>query len=276
MTMASSSRSAIAASRAPQNRRAAVATATSTGWTSVGDCEIARRMSAVAVCCSSVSREIAVARLQLLEQAHVLDGDDRLVGEAGDQLDLLLREQLDIEPVEREDSEESPISHHGNRQERVGSQGVAKIHPSRIQGPRGHRQYGWFDAPWRPVPGPEPRPGRRGCSSRRAEARARSLWWATGAKDLPVEPPDDPLIGVAESRGVLHEGSQHRLEVEGRAADHLEDFAGRRLLLTRFRQELLELAPRDKSPPRLSRSGWLGSALRLLRDASRSPRPRSR
>jgi hypothetical protein len=105
MTTVSSSRSAIAASRAPQNRRAAVATATSTGCTSVGDCEIARRMSAVAVCCSSVSARSRFARLQLLEEAHVLEGNHRLVGKAGDQLNLLLRERTDTKPVEGEDSD---------------------------------------------------------------------------------------------------------------------------------------------------------------------------
>ena len=37
-------------------------------------------ISLVAVCCSSV--------LEFLEQAHVLDGDDRLVGEGFQELDL--------------------------------------------------------------------------------------------------------------------------------------------------------------------------------------------
>ena len=69
------------ASVAPQNRTAAFATASSTGCTSVGDCEIAVRISAVAVCCSS---DFA----QLGEQPHVLDGDDRLGGEGLQQLDL--------------------------------------------------------------------------------------------------------------------------------------------------------------------------------------------
>jgi hypothetical protein len=64
-----------------------------------------------------------------------------------------------------------------------------------------------------------------------------------GTKDLAVEPPDDPLIGVAESRRVLHEGLQNGLEIKGRAADQLEDFIGRRLLLARFGQAPLELAP---------------------------------
>ena len=37
--------------------------------------------------------QLARARLHLVEQAHVLDRDDGLVGEGGDQLDLLLRER---------------------------------------------------------------------------------------------------------------------------------------------------------------------------------------
>ena len=63
-----------------------------TGWTSVGELQMTRRISPVAVCCSSVSRQVAVARLQLLEQPHVLDGDDGLVGEGLEQLDLLVGE----------------------------------------------------------------------------------------------------------------------------------------------------------------------------------------
>ena len=46
--------------------------------------------SAVAVCCSSASREIAVPRLHLLEQPHVLDGDHSLIGEGLHELDLLV------------------------------------------------------------------------------------------------------------------------------------------------------------------------------------------
>ena len=38
-------------------------------------------------------REIARARLHLVEQPHVLDRDHRLVGEGGDQLDLLIGER---------------------------------------------------------------------------------------------------------------------------------------------------------------------------------------
>ena len=46
--------------------------------------------------------EIPVARLQLLEQAHVLDGDDGLVGEGLEQRDLLVREGIWLEASELE------------------------------------------------------------------------------------------------------------------------------------------------------------------------------
>ena len=44
--------------------------------------------SAVAVCCCSASLSSRGARLHLLEQPHILDGDHRLVGEGLQQLDL--------------------------------------------------------------------------------------------------------------------------------------------------------------------------------------------
>ena len=51
-----------------------------------------RRISLVAVCRSSDSLRSRVPRLQLGEQACVLDGDHRLVGEGLQELDLRLGE----------------------------------------------------------------------------------------------------------------------------------------------------------------------------------------
>src|SRR5262249_56795349 len=45
-------------------------------------------------------RQVAVAYVQLLEQAHVLDGDDGLVGERLHQLDLLVREGMNLPAVD--------------------------------------------------------------------------------------------------------------------------------------------------------------------------------
>ena len=40
----------------------------------------------------------ALLRLHLIEQPHILDRDHRLVGEGGDQLDLLVRERVRLCP----------------------------------------------------------------------------------------------------------------------------------------------------------------------------------
>ena len=42
--------------------------------------------------------ELAALVLDFLEQPHVLDGDHSLVGEGGDQLDLLVGEWLHLRP----------------------------------------------------------------------------------------------------------------------------------------------------------------------------------
>ena len=51
------------------------------------------------------SSQLARARLQLLEQAHVLDRDDRLIGEGLEQRDLLLGEGPDLHAPDRHDAD---------------------------------------------------------------------------------------------------------------------------------------------------------------------------
>ena len=55
-------------------------------------------------------REVGVARLELREQPHVLDGDDRLVGEGLEQLDVLVREHLGRAAADRDDSDEATVT----------------------------------------------------------------------------------------------------------------------------------------------------------------------
>ena len=45
--------------------------------------------SAVAVCCCKRLAQIVGALLHLVEQPNILDRDHRLVGEGGDEIDLL-------------------------------------------------------------------------------------------------------------------------------------------------------------------------------------------
>ena len=52
--------------------------------------------------------------------------------------------------------------------------------------------------------------------------------------DSPSRLRDVPHLGVAEPRGGLDERVEHRLQIEGRAADDLEHVAGRGLVFERF------------------------------------------
>ena len=85
--------------RLARPRRAATAFSASvsnTGWRSKVDRPITLSSSLVAVCCSSATPQLAVARLQLREQPHVLDRDHGLVGEGLEQLDLPLGEGTNL------------------------------------------------------------------------------------------------------------------------------------------------------------------------------------
>ena len=66
--------------------------------------------SAVAVCCCKRLLEVAGARLHLVEQAHVLDRDDGLVGEGLHELDLARREGARLAPHQREHAFDSAVA----------------------------------------------------------------------------------------------------------------------------------------------------------------------
>src|SRR4029453_17680938 len=86
--------------RAPQTLTPLWAIVSKTGWTSVGELPITRRISLIPAsrfnapltsACASVS---VILLLHLLEQARILDGDHSLIGKRGDELDLLGRKRL--------------------------------------------------------------------------------------------------------------------------------------------------------------------------------------
>jgi hypothetical protein len=62
-------------------------------------------------------RERPVLLLQLCEQAGVLDGDHRLVGEGHHQLDLPIGERFNPQLPHRDDADEHVLSKHGHRQD---------------------------------------------------------------------------------------------------------------------------------------------------------------
>src|SRR5437870_13824840 len=62
------------------------------------------------------SRQIAIARFQLLEQPHILDSDDGLVGEGLEQLDLLIREWRRSFPRDGNQTKGPVSAYHRNHQ----------------------------------------------------------------------------------------------------------------------------------------------------------------
>src|SRR5215472_16132020 len=61
--------------------------------------------------------QLTVARLQLREQAHVLDGDHGLVGERLQQLDLLLRKWFDDSSCDRDRPDGAALTKHRHGQD---------------------------------------------------------------------------------------------------------------------------------------------------------------
>ena len=94
---------------ASHSRAAFSATTSSTGWISVGELAMTPKISLVAVCCSK-------RLLEFLEQPDVLDGDDRLVGEGLEQLDLRRGEGAHLGATCAQCSNEFPLLTKGNDQ----------------------------------------------------------------------------------------------------------------------------------------------------------------
>src|SRR5215831_5903631 len=71
--------------------------------------------------------QVTVARLQLFEQTHILDGDNRLIGEGRYQLDLLLGERLDFISVQTENTDKDSFSEHWDSQDRPIAANLLKL-----------------------------------------------------------------------------------------------------------------------------------------------------
>jgi hypothetical protein len=174
--------------------------------------------------------EVGVLGLQLAEEARVLDGDRGLVGERGDEVDLLAGERADLRPPHEQHTDQHVLPEHRDGQRGPVATDLPRLvqlelgigedvgevhHPVLEGGPPDH------GAPAGADHVPPPVLGVLGAGPvLRDEAEHRA-----------VEPGDQRPLGPGQAGGVLDESLEHGLEVEGRAADRLEHFAGRRLLL---------------------------------------------
>jgi len=173
--------------------------------------------------------------LRLVESPHVLDGDDRLVGEGLHERDLSVRERANLVPPERQCAEQGLLPEYGDAEDRTNLAAPEPLAPL-LRGVGGevidmHHVPGEADATdegaWTELDRVSLREldelgrhGRRRCGEREAFA---------------VQLVQHAVRCAREARRVLDDGGEHRHQIGRRLADNLEDLGGRRLLLNRLR-----------------------------------------
>src|SRR5262249_21210522 len=186
--------------------------------------------------------EIAVPDLEFLEQTHVLDGDDRLVGEGPEQLDLLVREWPHLASSYEDDAAGRTFAEERRGQERAtggdagarrGGEGVGVFR-------RGRRREALEVA--RP-PVTARAPGHRAAArgDGRADPQGCSRLWPVSRyqpEGLAFQAQDGGRGRAADQGGILSHDVHHGLEIGRRAGDDSQNLARRPLPLLR----LLKLA----------------------------------
>ncbi len=189
--------------------------------------------------------QLGRARLQLGEEANVLDGDDRLVGEGLQQLDLLVRERRRTRPRISAMAPMRPPSRSMGTAERRSADdrgprpdlGEARVDVGdRTAGPADHRRRALTARSSIAMRVGRPRCGAVGYGRTRLGLRARPV--LVGGvlghqmhEQLAVEPHRHAQpSAVAQPDRALGDRVEHGLNVRRRAADHAQDLAGGRLL----------------------------------------------
>src|SRR5262245_9834168 len=190
-------------------------------------------------------REVARARLHLVEQPHVLDSDHRLVGESLDQLNLLLSERVNLGTRQEHCADRVSVA-----QQRYAERG-AKVPPSlrfdqselRIGQNVGDVNRSAFQ--------------HGSCADRSAvklQAKRQHVLQILGLKTVDREifqtialnARDVCLFRATQSCSRLDQSIEYLLQIEGRAADHLEHVGGGGLLLEGLSQLVEEARVLDR------------------------------
>ncbi len=216
-------------------------------------------------------REVAVAGLKLPEQPHVLDGDDRLVGEGLEHLNPVGRERSHVRPGKIDSSDPSAFAEQREGEETAvrcrsgefpgapigGLEGILNVHGMALGDRPGRWRIGV-------------RRERIDLGGRLQESGCRPLL-GNEMEQLAIEPRHGPPFGSHQPDGATEDPIEDGGEVGGRIGNEPEDLTGRGLLLQRLRlaleclrQTLLKIAdPRAFVLQRLASGGGLGFDLRL-------------
>jgi len=155
--------------------------------------------------------EVAVARLQLLEQAHVLNGDDGLVGEGLEERDLPLAEELNLRSAELDAADGDTPSQQRNAENR------AKAEPPRVLDRVGKLAVFVLEVGdlYRA------RLEHRSAPDRPADQREREVSGALGdrtvmrdeGQPVALAAEDASILCLAQAGGALRDSVEHRLDV---------------------------------------------------------------
>jgi hypothetical protein len=195
--------------------------------------------------------EVAVTSLQLREQPHVLDGDDRLVREGLYQRDDALGKGSHLGPDDRDDADAHALPHHRHDQLGPIAQGVAEQATV-----LGHR---WLLPHVREVQGGAALDCLADCPRRLGETPwvntpellQRLLVHAVlgnHAHKVAIELIHPAVDAVAQAHAALGDGVEHRLHVSLRLTDHAQDLARGRLLAQRLCQIAIALSQLREEP----------------------------
>ena len=186
-------------------------------------------------------RQIVGTRAQLAEQACILDGDDRLTGEARHQIDLLACEPANGLPENGDRTDEPVLLQHRHKQDGPGAAEFDQLHdrPETRQIVRllpGVCDVNRLTAQSKPAQ----RIRRRreydrivgksiGKGRRQIQHRGETEAFAFTKKQIAE-------LGVTYIGRARQNGLEHRLQFTRRRADDLQHFGGRGLVLQRFAQ----------------------------------------
>ena len=175
--------------------------------------------------------EIVGLGLDRVEQAHVLDRDDRLVGEGSHQFDRTIAEQAGLWFTQHEHAFDLAVAQQRNAEQRAHVHSLRGRHLEfRIRLVVGNL----LDLPGeRHTPGDAVAPGATRASVARVLPRDLRAEGRLGAEDVAV-PEIDDAVARAEPHRRIHQRLQDRFQPERRAADDLQHVGGGGLLLQRL------------------------------------------
>ena len=175
-------------------------------------------------------------RLDLLEETDVVDRDHRLIGEGGDEVDLLFGERLDLGAGQENDADHLAAAHqrHGELRARLRPPLAPQVGEPRI----GERVFEVNDLLFE---GGEPRRGAVALGDRVfpqpfEEAGVGVLAGGDVVEPVGAELEQERILGLAKLVRRLDDRVEHRLQVVRRAADDAEHVRGRGLVLERLGQ----------------------------------------